>query len=386
MISRGQQDPGAHQLQLQPRGSRSAHLDQPGVDEVGGPRELGCAEMGGLLAHALELVCRMIAQDARGGVGDCRDDDEVAQPLEEVLGEPARIVARFDHLLDDAEHRGRVTGGERLDGVVEQALVGVAEQRDRQGVGHLGVARAGHQLVEDAERVTDRAPPRAYDKLEHARLHLHLLPLAERGEVGLQLTGRHQAERIVVGARPDGGDDLVGLGRGEDELHMLGRLLDELEQRVEAFLRDHVGLVDDVDLVPGRRRRVERSLAQVTGVVDSAVAGRVDLDDVETAGATGGQVLAGLADPAGRGRRTFRAVEAAREDAGTRGLAAASGPAEQVGVIGAVVAQGTLQRLGDVLLPDDVGERLGAIAAVQRLRHAATLARAADTASGRSTP
>ena len=52
-------------------------------------------------------------------------------------------------------------------------------------------------------------------------------------------------------------------------------------------------------------------------------------------------------------------------------------------MVGAVVAQRLLQRLGDVLLPDDVGERLGAVAAVQRLRHAATLARAADTASGR---
>ena len=81
------------------------------------------------------------------------------------------------------------------------------------------------------------------------------------------------------------------------------RLLDELEQRVEALLRDHVGLVDDVDLVAGRRRRVERPLAQVAGVVDSAVAGRVDLDDVEAAGAAAGQVLAGLGS-----RRTASAV------------------------------------------------------------------------------
>ena len=102
-------------------------------------------------------------------------------------------------------------------------------------------------------------------------------------------------------------------------------------------------------------------------------------------GPPGGEILAGLADPARGRRRALRAVEAAGQDAGAGGLAAAARAAEQVGVVGAVVAQRLHQRLGDVLLADDVGERLGAVAAVQRLRHAATLARLADIASGRST-
>ncbi len=66
---------------------------------------------------------------AAGRVGHGVEDDQVAQPLEQVLGEPARVVAGLDDPVDDAEHRGRVTGRERLDGVVEQAGVGVAEQR-----------------------------------------------------------------------------------------------------------------------------------------------------------------------------------------------------------------------------------------------------------------
>ena len=74
---------------------------------------------------------------------------------------------------------------------------------------------------------------------------------------------------------------LVRLGGGEDEDQEVRRLLDQLEQGVEALRGDHVRLVDDVDLVAVADRREERPLAQVTGVVDAAVAGRVDLDDVD---------------------------------------------------------------------------------------------------------
>ena len=90
-------------------------------------------------------------------------------------------------------------------------------------------------------------------------------------------------------------DHLLGLGRREDELHVLRRLLDQLEQGVEALRRDHVRLVDDVDLVARRRRREERPLAQVAGVVDATVAGRVDLDDVDAARAAAREVAAALA-------------------------------------------------------------------------------------------
>ena len=116
-------------------------------------------EVRGLLAHPLQLVGRVVAEDAAGGVGDRVDDDQVAQPLEQVLGEPARVVAALDDPVDDAEDRGRVAGREGVDGVVEQAGVGVAEQRSGTGVGQALVTGAGEQLVEDGERVAHRAAP-----------------------------------------------------------------------------------------------------------------------------------------------------------------------------------------------------------------------------------
>ena len=172
-----------------------------------------------------------------------------------------------------------------------------------------------------------------------------------------------------MGARADGREDLLRLGGREHEAQELRRLLDELQQRVEALPRDHVGLVDDVDLVATRDRRVERAFAQVAGVVDATVGGRIDLDDVEAARAVGRQRDAGVADAARVGRRALLAVERPRQDARARGLAAAARPAEQVGVVDAAVAQRLLERAGDVLLPLELGEGPGPVLAVERQAH-----------------
>ena len=84
-----------------------------------------------------------------------------------------------------------------------------------------------------------------------------------------------------MGARSDRWEDFVDLGGREDEADVIWRLLDELEQRIESGSRDHVGLVDDVDLVARRRRSEHRALTQVSSVVDSAMARSVQFDDID---------------------------------------------------------------------------------------------------------
>ncbi len=171
--------------------------------------------------------------------------------------------------------------------------------------------------------------------------------------------------------RPDRPDDLLGLGRREDEFQMLRRLLDHLEQRVEARRRDHVGLVDDVDLVPAAGRPEERLFPQLTGVVHTTVRSRVDLDDVDAPPPVTREIHTRLALPARIGSGTFLTVQTARQDARTGRLAAPTRPAEQIRVVDPVVPQGLLERIGHVLLPDDLSEGLGTVAAVQRKgRHA----------------
>jgi hypothetical protein len=102
-------------------------------------------------------------------------------------------------------------------------------------------------------------------------------------------------------------------------------------------------------------------------LVDAAVGGGVDLDDVDGVA---------LADLECRTRRCCRArvwgvrgadlgaaVERSGEDAGDGGLADAAVAAEDVAVRDAVLRERVEQRAGDVVLPDDVGEELGAVLA-----------------------
>ncbi len=367
-VGGGEQDAGADQFELEAGRGGAAHLGQALVDQVGGAAQLGGAEGLGLGLHPLQDVGRGVEEPLLHGVGHGGEDHQVPQPLQQVGDETARVVAPLDDPVDHLEGGGAVTGGEGLHDGVEQGAVGVAEEGRGHGIRHTVRSGAGEELVHDGHGVTHRAGARAHDERQYAVLDRDVLLLAHLSEVVPQGAGRHQPERVVMGPRPDGPDDLLGLRGREDELQVLGRLLDDLQQRVEAGRRDHVGLVDDVDLVPAARGTEEGLLAQLTGVVHTTVRGRVDLDDVDRSRAVPGQVAAGLALPARRRGGTLLTVQAAGEDARAGRLAASTRTAEQVRVIDPVVPQRLLQRVGDMLLPDDLGKGLRAIAAVQRER------------------
>src|SRR5690606_22901370 len=113
----------------------------------------------------------------------------------------------------------------------------------------------------------------------------------------------------------------------------------------------------------------DRALPQVTGVVHAAVRRRVDLDDVEVAGAGRSERDTRLAFATRIGRGPLLAVERPGEDPRAGGLAASAGPAEQVRVVDPAGPQRLPQRLGDVLLTLDLGKRPGPVLAVERKTH-----------------
>ncbi|OUD91671.1 hypothetical protein CMMCAS05_09080 [Clavibacter michiganensis subsp. michiganensis] len=128
VVARGHEHAGDQQLEVEARGGGAGHLGEGGVDHVRGARQLDGAEGHGLGAHALELVLRGAAQHGGGALdGGGADDDEVAQALEEVLHEAARILAGLDDPVDAREGAGRVVPGDRVDDLVEQRRVRVAE-------------------------------------------------------------------------------------------------------------------------------------------------------------------------------------------------------------------------------------------------------------------
>ena len=103
--------------------------------------------------------------------------------------------------------------------------------------------------------------------------------------------------------------------------------------------------------------------AQLADLIDAAVAGAVDLDDVDVF--AGGDHLAVDALVAGLGGRPADAVERLGEDASGGGLADAAGAGEQVGVGDAIGLEGVDQRPGHRLLADEVAEALRAVTAGQ---------------------
>src|SRR5262249_18720218 len=121
---------------------------------------------------------------------------------------------------------------------------------------------------------------------------------------------------------------------------------------------------------------------QFTGIVHAAVAGRVDLDHVDGARAVRGKLLTRIALAARSRGRSFHAVQRPGQNARAGRLPAAAWPAEQVRMVDAPRGKGVLQRPGDAILADPLGERRGWVLAVQRqtASHATTVEHASDEA------
>ncbi|SIM89214.1 Uncharacterised protein [Mycobacteroides abscessus subsp. abscessus] len=355
---------------MQLRGGGPGHLGQGGVGDVRGPGQLRGPQLLGLPAHPIHLVLGEPVQDRGRGVGSGPDDDEVPEPLQQILHEPARILPGADHPVHGLEDGRSVPRGEGVHHPVQQLGVGEAQQGDGEVVGDALRPGAAHQLIQHGQRIPHGPSSGAHHQRQHPLLDGDALLLAQVRQIGAQGLRGDQAEGVVVGAGADGAEDLGRLGGREDEFDVLRRLLHDLQQRVEPLAGDHVRLVDDEDLVAVPHGGEGRAFAQVTGVVHAAVGGGVHLDDVQRSRAVPGEVPAGLAVPARGGGGALGAVEAAGQDARGGGLAAAARPGEEVGVVDAVVPQRRHQGLGDVLLPDDVGERLRAVTAVQCGAHA----------------
>ena len=142
-------------------------------------------------------------------------------------------------------------------------------------------ARVGDELLERAERVAERAGRVAGEQRDGVGRDLDRLRGGDARDDGGDLLDRRAGEVEAVAAVDDRRQDLLRLGRGEDEDRVRRRLLERLEERVPRLRGQHVRLVEDVDLrAPGHRRELH-GLAQLADVVDRVVRRRVHLDDVQ---------------------------------------------------------------------------------------------------------
>ena len=365
LLTSGQQA-GREKFQSHARRDGAVHIGERGIDRIGHGSERGQSQRGCLSAQIVHVFGRgIVGKHAFGALPSQREHQQVAHAGQQVLHESAGIESSDHDFLNHPVQRFAVFVGDGVDGLPDERVRGEAQQCDRGIVGDLAVHGTDHQLVEHGKRVPHGAAAGAHGQTQHARFRFDVLVVADLFQIRPHDLLRHEAERIVVGARADGADHLVRLGGGEDEHDMLRRLLHDFQQRVEALRRDHVGLVEDEDLVAVARGGESGAFAQFAGIVDAVVRGRVDFHDVDRSGASGGQIAAAFAFAARMRGGALLTVDAACENACGRGFAAASRSGEQIGVRELVLVKRAHQRNGDLVLPDHAFESVGTIPSVQ---------------------
>ena len=332
------------------------------------PRQVFFAELRRALAQARLLGFAGRDQPRRFAIG-ARDfgDRQVTEIAREFTAEMLKILARPLEFGDDLEHLRRRRRFQRVRHP-RQRLDGIhAQQIAHRLAGQLGAA-AGDGLVERRERVAHAALARLRQHGQRFRLGLDALLAADVVHARHDVAEFHRPEVELLAARGDGRRNLVRLRRAQNEHHPLGRLLQSFQQRVEGLAGDLVGFVDDENLVAVARRLVAHVFPQLAHIVDAAVGGRVDFNDVRRVALRNLEARGTLA--ARRRRRSFHAVQTACHDARNRGLAGSALAGEDVAVRDTLARDGVLERRADVFLTDQLVEALRPVLAGDDLVHA----------------
>ena len=278
------------------------------------------------------------------------------------MGDRARGVARGDP-FEQIEGLGPVRHA-------EQCAHAVGRDRTRCAIG--GIVRLAirpdirlrDHPVEQGEAVAHRpvrGPGEQGDGLVRNR---GPFAAGDIGEMGGQFRLVEPTQVEALAARQDGHRNLADFRRREDELHMLRRLFEGLQQGVEGVPAEHVDFVDDVDLEFCGDRPVTRAVDDFPDIVDAGVGGGVHLQHVDVA------VLGDRdAVDAGAARLDRRATGAVRADAVERAgdqpggcrLADAAHTGEDEGVVDTVQPDGVGQRPDENVLADQFIERGGPV-------------------------
>ncbi len=300
-----------------------------------------------------DLRVRQFRQEVPiAGGGEYR---QMANVLEQVAAEALRVVAVLVQRREVVQAGARIARDDRVGHRHDERPVGRAEDgTHRRRVGRT--VHGGQHLLEQRLRVAQAALGLAGDQRDGLVGEGDLLACDGAAQLGDQGGEVDPAQVVALAARQHRGEDLVGIRGGEDELGVRRRLLQRLQQRIEGVRREHVDLVDDVDLEAALDRAMGDRLHQVAHLLDLRVRGTVDLEDVERDAV--GDLLTGRAGVARLGRGAALAVERLGEDARGRGLAHATRPGEQEGVRDAAGGDRGLERARHVLLADHVCEAL----------------------------
>ena len=139
----------------------------------------------------------------------------------------------------------------------------------------------GDGLVHDGKRVAHGAVAGFGEQGECVVFGGDLFVIGDLRELGENVVELDGVKAEVLAAGADGLGNVLGLGGGHHEDGVGGRLFEGLEQGVECGIGDLVGFVEDVDFVAIARAGRSGLRRGFADLVDAAVGGGVDLDDVD---------------------------------------------------------------------------------------------------------
>ena len=192
--------------------------------------------------------------------------------------------------------------------------------------------------------------------------------VSDVAQASLDVPCRYAFEIVALTARLYRRGHFVYLRRREYEHDAFWRLLERFQKRIERLRRQHVHLVDDVDLVFAVGRHELHRLSEAAYLVDAAVRRRIDFKYVHRRAVIHAQTALTLV--ARLRRRPLHAVQRLRENFRRARLARAARPREKIRVADAPRLYGLRQRAAHMLLADEVSKcRWPPFAVKRHIRH-----------------
>ena len=228
----------------------------------------------------------------------------------------------------------------------------------------------GNGLIQKRLRIAGRAFSGAGDETQRLFCDLSALCFCD----SLQHRNhdiRFNAPQIKsLTARQNCNGDFANFCGGKDKFHMRRRLLQGLEQRVESVGRQHVDLIDDIDLVACRGGTIGHRINNFANIANAGAAGGIHLHHVDMAPLHDGRAMLAAAtgvDGWAACAIGTDAIHALGNDARSGGLAGSANARHDEGLGDAVGFKGIAQGLDHSVLPNQIGKGLWAVFARQNL-------------------
>ena len=198
------------------------------------------------------------------------------------------------HILRGTHHRFAVLVNDAL-----QQLIQIMFVHRTYHVAYVRLAyRTGthrNRLIQQTQGVSHRTHRRTAKQLQRGRLIRYLLGSQYISQMIGHLLCGHIAQYKLQAAAQHGNRYFMRISRRQNKFHMLRRLFQRFEHGIKGRLGEHVHLVDDIDFVFARSRRVLSVFQYFADIIDTCVGCGVDFQQIDKTAAVDFAATAALA-------------------------------------------------------------------------------------------